>query len=466
MSAAQQQRERGDWIRCPLIVLTRDARKILVAQGEAGLCLPSVGIRAELRVAASLTSATQQLLALQTVHCFSLPSPSGGKAYRVMESIADDHGSSAGFEWKPVRELRANGFADPADCEAVLAALSRKRDAKAPASEPFSRLGWFGEVRQWVNESVERCGLHLTGDFQQWNAAPGFSLIRFATDERAVWFKAVGKPLAAELKITRGLCELFPDYTVRLVALNPKWNAWLATEADGCSIDEVSCPEAWQYVAGRLANFQIASIAHTNKILACGAADLSTPVMFQRITELIEEARTLMSEQKKNTPAALTDSELDDLRNAIERSVCEADEIGAPAALGNIDFNPGNVIVNRAASCTFLDWAGAYVGYPFATFEYLLEHLRRMPNTSEGRLERLQHAYWQRWRAHLDQAQMATLRRITPLLSVFLFADQVRRQRVNANDPATAGYMRSLVRRMKRESDLTAAPRASAPVPA
>lgn len=466
MSAAQPPRDRDDWIQCPLIVLAPDVSKILVSRGKAGLCLPSVGIRAHLRLAASLTSATEEFLGVRTVHCFSLPSLSRRAAYRVMECIADERGSSAAFEWKAVRELTADCFTDQTDFEAVLKTLSRTRDTTVPAPEPFSRLGWFAEVRQWVNESVERCGLHLTGDFQQWNAAPGFSLIRFATDDRAVWFKAAGKQLARELEITRGLCGLFPDYTVRLVALNPKWNAWLAAEAEGCAMDEVTCPEAWQYVAGRLADLQIASIGHAQAILRSGATECSTPLLLQRIPEFIEEARALMAQQQKPSSAALTDDQLDELRDAIERSVCEADELGAPAALGNIDFNPGNVVVNRVASCTFLDWAGAYVGYPFATFEYLLEHLRRMPNASDGRLERLQHAYWRRWGARLDQAQMAALRRITPLLSVFLFADHMRRERGNVNDASSAGYMRSLLRRMKRESDLMAAPPASAPAPA
>lgn len=463
MSAAQQRRERSDWIRCPLIVFTADGSKVLVTRGAAGLFLPVVGIPAQVRLAAGLTSATEQFLGVPTVHSFSLPSLSGSTAYRVMECIADNYELSAAFEWKPLRELTADCFTGQADFQAVLAALSQRKDATTLPAQQFYTLGWFPQVQQWVSESVEKWGLRLTSTFQQWNAAPGFSLIRFVTDECAVWFKAVAAPLADELEITRTLCQLFPDHTVRLVAVNRKWNAWLSLEADGSCLDEVCCPQAWQYVAGRLADLQIRSIPHADKILESGAANLSRPEIIERIKSLIDCARRLMTQQTKPSPPALTERQLDDLQHRIEVSLAEAAAIAPPEALGNIDFNPGNVIVNPATSCTFLDWAGAYVGYPFATFEYLLEHLRRQANASLGAEARLRQAYWKRWRELLSEAQIAELRRLNPLLSVFFFAEELCRQRGGVIDEATAPYMRSLLRRMKREADRIGGALASAP---
>src|SRR5579884_3926441 len=320
MNAAHQQRDRVDWMQCPLIVFAEGAGRILVGRADSGLCFPSVRVPAQMRLAGGLTQATEQLLGLRTVYCFSLPSSFGRAAHRVMECIADDRCLNAAFRWTPVADLADGDFAEAADFEAVLAAVSR--DA-ATSSDPFSTLGWFAEVRRWVNEAVEAHGLRPTGDFRQWNAAPGFSLIRFATDRSAVWFKAAAKTLADELRITRRICELLPDYSVELLAFHRRWNSWLASEADGIPMDDVCCPAAWQYVAARLADLQIASIPHAGDLLAAGAADLATSSLARGIEEFVEHARALMQQQEKPIPAALTCAQIDELQEAIARSISE-----------------------------------------------------------------------------------------------------------------------------------------------
>ena len=45
-----------------------------------------------------------------------------------------------------------------------------------------------------------------------------------------------------------------------------------------------------------------------------------------------------------------------------------------PDTLGHLDLNPGNILISPD-QCVFLDWAEAYVGPPFLTFQYLIEHL-------------------------------------------------------------------------------------------
>ena len=59
--------------------------------------------------------------------------------------------------------------------------------------EPFARLNWITDLQDWAKTVIEPLGLELRG-FQQLNGSEGFSLIRFATTLRPVWFKAVGKP--------------------------------------------------------------------------------------------------------------------------------------------------------------------------------------------------------------------------------------------------------------------------------
>ena len=65
------------------------------------------------------------------------------------------------------------------------------------------------------------------------------------------------------------------------------------------------------------------------------------------------------------------------LGEQIEEALSLSADLGIPDALGHLDLNPGNVIVSEG-QCVFLDWAEAYVGNPLFSFQYLVEHFRRM----------------------------------------------------------------------------------------
>ena len=70
--------------------------------------------------------------------------------------------------------------------------------------------------------------------------------------------------------------------------------------------------------------------------------------------------------------------------------------IGMPDTLGHLDFNPGNILCS-ANQCVFLDWAEAYVGPTFLTFQYLIEHLGRSLAQREVGPQRLVDHYASNW---------------------------------------------------------------------
>jgi hypothetical protein len=103
----------------------------------------------------------------------------------------------------------------------------------------------------------------------------------------------------------------------------------------------------------------------------------------------------------------------------------------------------------------FLDWAEAYIGNPFFTFEYLLEHLRRTLGVDSAVEKRLVSTYCSRWEAVVSGTAIDEVLTLTPLLAVFAYAagSEVWRDEERMQDPATAGYLRSLARRMYREAN-------------
>src|SRR5262249_54531390 len=115
---------------------------------------------------------------------------------------------------------------------------------------------------------------------------------------------------------------------------------------------------------------------HGTQILAAGARDLGVNTLSKMVGPFIDTMTQLMARQIKSPPASLSRKELILLGDRLQTALDALETLGIPETLGHLDLNPGN-IVPSPDRCVFLDWAEAYIGNPFFTFQYLLEHLRR-----------------------------------------------------------------------------------------
>lgn len=221
-----------------VIVLSRDGTKVLLAPNGERQMLPSVEIPRWQRVAENLTAAVDSNWGEEVI-CLSDPasdSPTDGAVtrYQAAEHLCTRSSPKMPTYWAPVSMLSQDSLADGRDYAAIeqVTAVCNGETGAAPAG-PFSRLGWFSELRNWVDSVVESMGLHVNGRFQQLNASASFSLIRFETDGPALWFKAVGEPNQREFTVTCLLAQLFPEYLPRILGRRPDWNGWLSREAPG-----------------------------------------------------------------------------------------------------------------------------------------------------------------------------------------------------------------------------------------
>ena len=371
-----------------------------------------------------------------------------------MESNGPVAESSPRAEWVRVASLSEEVFVDPADYMAVqrsLAECAGYSDGVAPG--PFAKLGWFGELQRWIEEVIGPLGFHLTGSFSQLNASPSFSLVRFETSGAAVWFKAVGKPNLREFPITLAMARLLPRYLPPILAARPEWNGWLALEVEGTNLGETQDTGHWNVAASALAKLQIESTDRIGALIDSGARDLRASALLKLVRPFLDAMGQLMEKQTKVPPPVLSRSELILLGDQIEEALSLSTDLGIPDALGHLDLNPGNVIVSEG-QCVFLDWAEAYVGNPLFSFQYLVEHFRRMAGGDATAESGLTSAYAEEWQSVVSPENLQEAIGLTPMLAVFAYAaatdawgDQARLQ-----DPKVAGYLRSLTRRMHREA--------------
>lgn len=448
--------KQGDHVIYRVLVFGRDGTEILLTRSGSGLQLPEVSIPEWERMAEKVTNAVEKQWGEIVVCLFEpdWPLPDESCRYVVARHWRTCERSSAPLRWMPIRDLSEAWFSVPGDIRMVQESLARCRPPSCETA-PFTHLNWFEELCEWAAEAISTRGLCLTGNFRQLNSSASFSLIRFETNGPAVWFKAVGAPNQREFPITRALANDFPKYMPDLIGARSDWNAWLTSEAGRTDLAETHDPSLWRSAAAALANLQIESIGNCDRLIGCGAHDLTPTKLLETVSPFLEVTAELMHQQSKTSPPGLSKGDLAVLCECIRNSISALLEFEIPDTLGHLDLNPGNIIVNSPANCVFLDWAEAYVGHPFYSFQYLLQHFRRMVPQDPIAEQAFTSSYLHPWS---DLASVEALREamaLAPLIAAFAYGAGTNAWHTpeRLRDPKVAGYMRALARRMKREAD-------------
>jgi len=438
-----------------ILLYQNEAAEVLMETTGHGLRTPALAIPRHSRIAEEITAAIETRWNLTAYCLFSLPSDGCSRdlaRYQVAE-VSQPERPPAGMHWFPADSLSAGQFAEPSDFAAIqesLTTLNRYGLGQLPGF--FGKSGWLRPVTEWVAACATTSGLRLTGKFHQFNATPTFSLLRFETDGPALWFKAVGEPNLHEHRITLKLFSIFPAFLPSILASRPEWNAWLALDSGGSPLDADSTALAWATTATNLASLQISSLGRRFELINAGCKDLRPCALADLVDSFLNTMTELMEQQTKLSPARLSRHDLHSLGDDITSALQELGEYAIPNALGHLDMNPGNLMVS-GKRCIFLDWAEAYVGPPFFSFQYLREHLRRLHGADSRHERSLLSSYVRHWTRFASPSEIATTFRLIPLLAAFAYAGRASWRNPEAIRPETAARLRSLTRRMKREAD-------------
>ena len=436
-----------------VIVLGRGGTQILLVPKGERFTLPSVQIPRWHRVAENLTIKFKGDWAEEIVVLFELPATNDGLRYVAAEHFSPRSHCNVPTHWIPVCVLSRDSFIESHDYEAIGEVTKVcKGEIEGECAGPFARLGWFCDLRIWIDSVIEPMGFQVGGTFRQLNASPSFGLIRFETNGPALWFKAVGEPNQREFGITSVLAQLFPEHLPPLLASRPDWNGWLSREVEGELLSGVQEQECWVQAAAALTSLQIAAIDRGPQILGSGAQDLGSVRLSELIQPFLSVAAQLMERQTKVPPDILGRDDLLALADCLQSAVDATNATGIPGTLGHLDLNPGNIIVSEKR-CAFLDWAEAYIGNPLFSLEYLLQHARRAFGEGSDVRTKMIAAYCAEWSNVVSASAIADALVFAPLLAVFAYAagTDTWRQPQRLGQPA-AGYLRSLARRMHREA--------------
>ena len=438
-----------------LIVFRRNRSEILLIPQASGFQLPSVEIFMWQRAAENLCTAVKQRWGCEAICLWALDGNLGNTRgdtnhYGVMECWRESRACTESAAWVPLSSIPAKSL-DPE--ERLMIQQSSTSAAGKDRLSPFARPGWFEQLLKWACDVLRPLGFELSGPFKQFNASPSFSLLRFETSGPAVWFKAVGEPNRHEFGITLTLAKLFPAHLPAVIGTRPDWNGWLSFEAEGMNLADTREISVWEIVVASLARLQFHSLNNAKEITAAGARDLSVGTLLANLNPFFEMMSQLMAEQRKVPPPVLGKADLRLLAATIQESLTQLGELAMPDTLGHGDLNPGNIIVSPV-NCAFLDWAEAYVGNPVFSFQYLLEHFRRSSPQDYVVPEKLKRAYVEQWQLPAACGALDEALHLSPLLAAFAHAVACSawNDQDMLDDSATAGYLRSLTRRMRCEA--------------
>lgn len=432
--------------------------EVLLARDGNSFALPTVLVPKWSRVTPHISERMLELSGMRTI-CLFCPelqktTNEDSTQYMIVEPI-DPSSEPIGFRWIS-RDNLCKSLGCSEEVQAVENALATGDGYNAGTLHGnFGRSGWFRELVSWVQEHLDPYGLTTTGEFRQLNCGPTFSLIRLETTGPAVWFKAVGEPNLREFPITTTLANHFPNYVPTLIATQPSWNGWLMFEGDGSVLDEETNLATWQVTARTLAQLQIESRQRVPALLDAGCRMIQTARLLDQIDPFFEVMARLMARQTTLSPPPLTADALHTLAAQLTNACIFLAEIDLPDTLGHMDFNLGNVI-GSPTGCVFLDWAEAYVGHPFYTFEYLREQLRRSHPDKRTWHSEVTSCYLDPWISFASADEATPALDVTPLVAVLAYAlsNNTWQDSERLANPKIAGYFRSLVRRMQREAQI------------
>ncbi|HKW35230.1 MAG TPA: phosphotransferase [Candidatus Acidoferrum sp.] len=442
------------------IVVRRSGSEFLVLEDEAGFRLPNIEIPRGTRVALELNAHLKAVWDLESFSLYALQtkpvaSDRLNPRYYAVESVAHDADTIRSGRWLDMCSSEEVHFDDIADLTAIRQWREDVVHSKSNGNQSaFGTPGSLTRIREWVQDSLLAYRLRLTGRFSQFNAGKTFGLIRFETDNEAVWFKAVAPPNQREFPLTVALCQRLPAHTPELLATRPRWNAWLTREAAGPRLSQCRDITPWSNAARDLAAFQISSVGATDCVLQCGGRDLRPQALRELIGPFFESLGELMDRQTCPVPRKLSPEELVELQRDIHTAIHVLHEADVPISLGHLDLNPENIIALPDRT-VFLDWAEAAVGHPFLSLAYLIEHCRQSFDARSDCTTPLVRAYLNRWNVQGLFKNPEKLLCLALLLAVLAHAVSTEgwRNTAELQDPSVAGYYRSLARRMKAYAD-------------
>ena len=431
-----------------------EGSEVLLFRNGASYSLPTVSVYLEKRIAPQLLSRLKRKWKISACCLFERPtcdlgSNSGAQHLAVLEWLGQSGEQLDESVWLSLTANMRRELPGAVDRQSRDALHELDLYRNGSKWGPFARPGWLPALLRWTEELLN---VKTTLEFRQLTVGPGSCLIQMSAGDSRVWFKAPGPFCPQELPITVSLSKLFPEYLPDTLAVHTGWSGWLAREISAPTLDQCDQLSAWQFAAASLANLQIESIGRSAELLNASCRDLRLTKLIELISPFLACMAELVSRTRRVSPEGfLTPREFAWLTTQLEEACRSLAARNLPNALGNVDFNPGNILISKS-SCHFLDWAEACVSNPLITFHFLLEHAKHAFPNDPTALSLIAGSYGRQWCALCSPTELEEMLTWSSLVAIFAYgvASDAWSSPEKLQDRALCDYYCNLTRRMHR----------------
>lgn len=217
---------------------------------------------------------------------------------------------------------------------------------------PWTDDAWRADALRWMRRELARVGSEVVGTPDQFHVRPWSTIFRVPTRGGAVYFKAVPRQLAHEVRLTQWLARHWPDRVLPVLAADDRRGFMLFPDGGARLRDVRTDPGLWRRTVVEYAELQLVVEPHVSDLLALGVPD-------RRLARLPDALAAVMPAQE---------------RDLVKRYSELCDELAAirlPDTIQMDDLHDGNVFVDGSRS-RFFDWGDASVAQPLFSLGMIL----------------------------------------------------------------------------------------------
>jgi hypothetical protein len=281
-------------------------------------------------------------------------------------------------------------------------------------TEPWLDHALEPAAQEWIVTELAAAGRRIGPGTDQPRIRPWSTVLRIATDDGSVWFKANGPGTTYEPWLMSALADWAPGRVLEPLATDPD-RGWSLLPDGGTILRSLPDDEVlvrWERILPEYAQFQQGMVGRVDDMVRHGVPDDRPAHMPGRLAGLLGDPEVLLVGQ----PAGLTHDQLRDLHALEDRYVgwcARLDAADIPPSIEHGDLHDGNVFVTSSGHAIF-DWGDACVTHPFAGLLVALNAIAYRFHLEPGAAElvRLRDAYLEPWADGGGQTDLAEVLRL------------------------------------------------------
>lgn len=272
---------------------------------------------------------------------------------------------------------------------------------------------WFDEVVRWSTDELTRQKIVLTGPGQQMSHRAWSAIVRFATSEGYVYFKATSPAFSHEPRITFLLNGWFPENIPTVIAIDNIRHWMLLRDFRNGDRQRESARKGDNRLVDALARYAEIQLNIANKsdqMQRLGCPDRRPHLLPNLLRELLHEGGNgTLSAEDLHTLLRYADQGFTDACATIV-------DAGLPSTLVNSDFWIGNISF-AAKKIVFYDWAESIIANPLHSLVTFFHALDVSPDQN-GAARKVGQTYLSAWSEYGSPDQLWSWYKISQPLGV------------------------------------------------